>query len=119
MTLAGVEDNVDHCNETVQEANEFTGESRSRVPVIRQALQTTNEKLKQASCYTPVVGVVSKGIAVGSGGYRFDFCPVKSGTVSQTARHRFYVSSEMCFPVARPWSKAPPLGTRFRVTTRL
>ena len=47
---------------------------------------------------------------------------VKSGTVSPTARHRCYVSSELCCPGAKPrrWGGwGPTLVARFGVITRV
>ena len=45
--------------------------------------------------------------------------PVKSNTMSPTARHRCDVSSELCCSVAKPRRWIPPLVTRFGVTPRV
>ena len=45
--------------------------------------------------------------------------PVKSDTVSPTARHRCDVSSELCSPGAKPRRWVPSLVTRFGVILRM
>ena len=49
VKLAGIEDKVDHCNETVQQAVDENKLSKNETAVIRQALQLANKKLKQVS----------------------------------------------------------------------
>ena len=64
------------------------------------------------------VDVVVKNIAIGVGGLGSIPGRVKSHTVPSTARHRCEVSSEMCYPSAKPWRLAPLLVTRFGVMLR-
>ena len=45
--------------------------------------------------------------------------PVKSNTVSPTARHRVDVSSELCYPSAETRRWAPPIVPLFGVISRV
>ena len=57
--------------------------------------------------------------AVGAVGLVFDSRDDQIGTMSPTARHRCDVSSELCFPGAKPRRWAPPLLTRCGVILRM
>ena len=57
--------------------------------------------------------------AIGAGGLASIPGPVKSDTVSPTARHRCNVTLELCCPGAKPRRWAPPLVTSFGVIPRV
>lgn len=51
MKLAGTENNIDHCNETVQEAVIAKSESKEETKETKEILATAERKLNEVSCH--------------------------------------------------------------------
>lgn len=51
MKLAGTENNIDHCNETVQEAVIAKSESKEETKETKEILATAERKLNEVNCH--------------------------------------------------------------------
>ena len=81
--------------------------SAVNAPFIFTHVKQTNEP----------VGVVLKGVALSAEIRGSIPGPLKSDTLSPTVRHRCDVSSELCFPSAKPLRWAQPLVYKLRHNT--